>query len=362
MKKIIIVALFTFIFIFPFKANAFSIDNVTTKGNSVVKMGDELAITLQATTSGYDTNEGIWIVYTNLVYDKTHLVLTDVSAPGYNTTIEYNDKGVSLGSIVIENSGISGMCVEGLLHCGTYTANLKFQIKDVTEPINSMISTSEFGMATLLITDAREYGIDDAIERTYVGTASHSLLLRPNTTTTVDKTPVPVPEKKAQVESTKKPTPVTKSSNNYLKSLEIISHNIDFNKATTAYEISVDNSVTSLDLKPIVEQPSASYIVNGNENLENGSIIKIIVTAENGQTKEYQLTIKKEIKNSETKNEEQTPKKENDQSKENSEKITRKVLMGIGGIIGVFVLIGLIFFISNIRENRKLDKLLRDDK
>ena len=54
----------------------------------------------------------------------------------------------------------------------------------------------------------------------------------------------------------------------------------------------IPKNVNKLDITPTLEDDSASYIIKGNDNLTEGSIIKIIVTAENGARATYQITIK----------------------------------------------------------------------
>ncbi len=362
MKKIVLMLFFMCIIIVPFQVRALIIGNLSTKGNGVVKSGEQVTITLQAPTSVYSENEGIWLIYFNLAYDKSYLALTEITSPGFNTIVQYHGDGAYLISEAIENSNVSGMCVNGLLFCGTYSVTLKFQVTNVTEAITTSISTTDFRIATLVITEDREYTENDATEIISSSSATHVLSLRPNTTTAKEETPTIVPEKQQTTESTKKTTTVTKSSNNYLKSMEISDHNIDFNKDNTNYEVAIDSNVNSLDIKPVVEHGSASYKISGNENLEDGSIVKVVVSAENGSTREYDIKVKKTQTNSEetsngqiTDNKEQKPEKKFD-------KLTNKIVFIVGGIFGLFVLIGLICIINNIRDNRRLDKLLDDDK
>lgn len=365
MKKISYALLFICLFIFPFKIKAANIDSLNITGNGTAKSGEEVFITLAASTSGYNPNEGIWLVYTNLTYDRSHLALTWITSPGYNTVVQYNDNGALFASEVIENSDVNGMCVNGLLHCGTYTLTLRFQGINIKESINIPIVASEFGIGTLDIKEERDYTFDDIIETTYSNPVSHSLLIEPNINTIEEKPPVVVPEKPKSDEITKSPTTIpiaTKSSNSYLKSLEITNYNFDFNKNTTNYTISIDSGVTSLEIKPVVEHAKASYKIVGNENLQDGSVIKIIVTAENGKTKEYTVSIKKEKKIVEENKNEQNTEEKKEKLKLSFSKTLKKVIMVISGIIGLFVIIGLICVINDIRENRRLDKLLKDDE
>lgn len=79
------------------------------------------------------------------------------------------------------------------------------------------------------------------------------------------------------------------SNNNNLASLEIVDHNINFNKDTYDYEITTN--LDSLEIKASAEEEKAKIEIVGNENLENGSKIIVRVTAEDGSTKEYNINI-----------------------------------------------------------------------
>lgn len=87
------------------------------------------------------------------------------------------------------------------------------------------------------------------------------------------------------------------SSNNYLKSLEVDGQEIEFDKYTNEYKITVKNDVTSLDIKALAEDTGARVEITGNEGFEEGeNIVTITVTAENGTTREYKLIVTKEEK------------------------------------------------------------------
>lgn len=89
----------------------------------------------------------------------------------------------------------------------------------------------------------------------------------------------------------------TKSSNNYLNSLYLSAGNLTFNKTTTEYNIYVTNDIKSILIKPEVEDSKATYQLEGPSELAIGSnLYKITVTAENGNTKIYNLNvIRKEL-------------------------------------------------------------------
>lgn len=83
-----------------------------------------------------------------------------------------------------------------------------------------------------------------------------------------------------------------KSANGYIKNLKIDNYKLDFSKKVKKYTLEVKKNTHKLNIKPILENENASYIIKGNDDLKEGSIIKIIVTAENGFKTTYQITIK----------------------------------------------------------------------
>lgn len=60
-----------------------------------------------------------------------------------------------------------------------------------------------------------------------------------------------------------------------------------------SYSIKVANDVKKLSLDIETSDDTATYVIEGNESLKDGSIVKIIVTAEDGTKKVYKLNISK---------------------------------------------------------------------
>lgn len=81
------------------------------------------------------------------------------------------------------------------------------------------------------------------------------------------------------------------SSNNNIKSITIKNNSIDFK--SNVYRYTVKTNEKELDLNIVLEDKNATYKITGNEDLKNGSEIKIKVTAENGEEKSYTLVIEK---------------------------------------------------------------------
>lgn len=93
---------------------------------------------------------------------------------------------------------------------------------------------------------------------------------------------------------------VTKTSNEQamnakLKSLIVQGFNIypSFQGNIYNYNLNVNEEITKLEILAETENENATYEIEGNENLEEGdNIVKIIVTAEDGETiSEYKLNV-----------------------------------------------------------------------
>ncbi len=91
------------------------------------------------------------------------------------------------------------------------------------------------------------------------------------------------------------PTPVTnKSSNAFLKKLNISSYNLNpqFNKNTTSYSITVNNNVESLGVTAYPEDSKSKVSISGNKNWKVGvNNVTITVIAENGNKKTYTIAV-----------------------------------------------------------------------
>ena len=91
-------------------------------------------------------------------------------------------------------------------------------------------------------------------------------------------------------------TTPAKSTDATLKSLRLSVEGMSptFNKNTTSYNLNVGTSVTSISVTASVNNSKARYYVTGNTNLKEGTnTIKVVVTAESGNTKTYTITVTK---------------------------------------------------------------------
>lgn len=83
----------------------------------------------------------------------------------------------------------------------------------------------------------------------------------------------------------------------YLKSLVIGGYNINFNKSTFDYKLTISSDINKLEITPISEESDIKPIVLNNENLKDGSVIKINLTGDDDITTTYSIIITKEKSN-----------------------------------------------------------------
>lgn len=84
-----------------------------------------------------------------------------------------------------------------------------------------------------------------------------------------------------------------KDNNTSLSKIEIQGYNIEFKPDITEYSLKINKSDKTLDMIVETESDLSTYEIKNNTNLKNKSKVVITVTAENGDTKDYTITIKK---------------------------------------------------------------------
>ena len=131
---------------------------------------------------------------------------------------------------------------------------------------------------------------------------------------------------------TRKKEGETLSSNNYIKSLKVDGKNIDFKKTVSNYTIETTNDRLDISLK--LEDKNASYQTLGNSNLKNNSEVRIRVTAENGDIRDYVLLIKK----------------------------TSNVLIIAIIVLVTIITIGLMYLVINNMKKKRKNKKIEEDK
>lgn len=83
---------------------------------------------------------------------------------------------------------------------------------------------------------------------------------------------------------------ITLSNNNKLKNLSISGYPLGFDSEKLEYNLTI-GSESKLNLSCEAESDEAEVYVYGNEELVNGSIIKIKVVAQSGDVREYKINI-----------------------------------------------------------------------
>lgn len=82
------------------------------------------------------------------------------------------------------------------------------------------------------------------------------------------------------------------SKDNSLKNLSIEGYDIKFNKDTLEYNIEVDNLIDSINVLATTSDKNATYEIINNQNLSVGNnVVKVNVTAENGDIKTYIINV-----------------------------------------------------------------------
>ena len=144
---------------------------------------------------------------------------------------------------------------------------------------------------TVTIKGVKEGIATITITPTNVSDREYNLLTNKKTITITVKAKATTPVDNKDDDKT---TTTKKSSDATLKSLTSSVVDLDFSKNKTNYTVNVDKTVTSLGLKATVNNSKAKVKIAGDENFVVGNnIVKVVVTAEDGTTKTYTITVVK---------------------------------------------------------------------
>ena len=147
-------------------------------------------------------------------------------------------------------------------------------------------------------------------------------------------------------EDSKNVSSKNQSSNNNLLNLEIDIPNFTFDSKTTEYDLSVPFETKIISITTTAEDEKAIVTGGGDKALKVGeNTYNILVTAENGDTKEYKITITRNAKINEEKKATTTV--------ESNKKHNTKVILIV--ICSVVILITILVF-SLIKINQKKNK------
>lgn len=79
-----------------------------------------------------------------------------------------------------------------------------------------------------------------------------------------------------------------------LKSLVLTGYDIGFNSTVTSYELTVKYNVSNIEVKATPSDENAKFVITGNSDIVNGSVIKVDVQAEDGTLMSYKINIIKQ--------------------------------------------------------------------
>ncbi len=88
-----------------------------------------------------------------------------------------------------------------------------------------------------------------------------------------------------------------KAASTKLKNIKVVGYKLDFDKVSTTFHLKIDKEDTELDIVATPVDEDAEVKIEGNEDLETGSTIKIIVTSSDGEKATYKIIIDKSESN-----------------------------------------------------------------
>lgn len=365
MKKILSVLIITLILSLPINAYAAAISSTSITGDTSKKVGEFITLTFEVDFSGlekgYDKTLGVWFAGFELDYDENVFLINSVSSDNFKSTAYKSDGKTYILGQVIDNNTSSNSCAYNSLYCGSYKVNVTFFIKDTILAL-SFIKMSDIEAALLDIKDpSKEYTLDDAIELESSSNKSHTITIERSSDTVVetpkditsDQTPTPTAKKTTETTTTVS----SKSSNTFLKKLEIENNTINFDKNTKDYSITVDDNVNSLNITTEVEDSKATYKIIGNNDIKgNSNKVVVEVTAQDGSKKEY--TINVNFKNQVTGESSDRLSYKNTDKQDKNIKIDMKLIKVVGIAAILLIIVIVIIIIINNKKNKKIDKLL----
>ncbi|MBQ7104901.1 MAG: cadherin-like beta sandwich domain-containing protein [Bacilli bacterium] len=141
---------------------------------------------------------------------------------------------------------------------------------------------------------------------------------------------------------------VKMSDNNNISTLKVLGHEIDFKPDVLEYDLTIKDEY-ALVFEVSLEDPKSNYTIEGNKELKDGSIIKVISKSESGLDKEYKFNIHKE----------KVKEDKNDNNNQNNHNIFIYTIIGF--ISGILITI-IVTKIINKKNNNKLNKTKIDLK
>lgn len=330
MKKVIanIIIFCSFFLIFENKVNAGTC-NIYINGNNTVYLGQN--ITLTVGVNNISGSEGIVGVSGKFSLSNSNLSITGKNnlAPFEITFSQSGFAGLSLSATPIKSSsnlfsvtfkaeqlGTSVFSVTNGVYSevGDNKASCNNPTKTITvvEPLSSnanlkslSVSRGTLSPAFNPSTTSYNVSVGDSVSSIVInadkqdggasisGTGTKNLNYGNNTFSIVVTAPSGT-KKTYTINVNRKDV---RSNDASLKSLSASGGSLSpaFNSSTTSYEMEVPFSISKLDLSFLKNNDKSSVKIIGNDNLiaEENNVVKVIVTAENGTTKEYIINVKR---------------------------------------------------------------------
>ena len=344
MKKFILLVL-AFILLMPIMSlKAASISRLDVTGPDSAGVGDSFNVSFYIDFSGIDKNTlGVGGVVYELAFDDSIFSITKAYSNGFDTEVTTQDGRYFVAS-VINDGNLAGKCSDGILHCGNYVGNaLLYKVGSNYNESDSNIITS-YSETSHLINIINKESVNTTEPKSIVTNGSSKSIIS-KAESKISKA------SESDVKTSKKETTTAQNkSNNYLSSLKIKNHAIDFNKDKLEYNIYVKDEENKLTINAKAEDANANIKITGADDLKNSNnLVTIEVTSEDGNVRTYKINIKHN-KKIETK--EENDKKILDLSKD-------EIKIIIIAAVCIVVLISIVLIIK-IKKNKKLNKMFDD--
>ena len=287
----------------------------TFVNKSVTYVGEEIEVKYSINGFEKDVMDGF---YGKINYNKELLKLTNIELPEKVIFSKTNENTNEIAMVLDHYQSNEVMITLTFEALAKGDANIS--IDEIVGAYAGAKMNIEDSIFTTVTIDEYGKGGDEAQEET---------------TTPVVPTEAPVPQQTNYSSSYIRP--IRLSSDSLIRSLTVKEYDLKFESNKFEYSFSVPNKVKSLNLTIVLSDPSATYVVNGNENFKVGeNVVTIVVTAEDGSTSTYTLKV----------NRKKAEKKEEEKEEKKSSKAIIIILI-------VLVILGLIYVIFKDDEEDK---------
>jgi hypothetical protein len=248
-------------------------------GSSTATVGSDITVTVYVSNLQDISADGVNFYEAVLVYDNNYLKVSSVTTA--NPYVGYNDKGTY---IKIAGQESADPPVYGLKGTGKNTV-----LTIVFTPLKT-------GTTTLTFDESKDIILCDSTNN--CNDSNDDIAISPLNITINAATPSsPSPSTSTSPSPSTSPSAATKSSDATLKTLKASGYDLSpsFSSGTTSYTVTVPNSATKVTLDATANDSKAKVSGDGDVTLTGDSTTATVkVTAEDGTTKSYTVTIKKE--------------------------------------------------------------------